>query len=842
MKDASNTASLPAIEPLQWIGIGLVLFGLLARAFVSHEPMPGFGFDPLVQIPPPVGMGPSASLGLDLVTLLGAGLLLSRERAAGRRVSVCVLTLALLGAVGVLLHALALRGLHLENLRLGSAWISAVFGAVALWHAARDPRVLRVCAGVLLAGAVVLCARGMIQVLVDHPRTVEQFEANAAGMLAAQGWQEGSPQAQAFERRLRQPDPTGWFGLTNVYLSMLVTCGLGLAVCLASAWKPLRAAQGREGLVILCALVIALAGCSALLVLGPLQGGSLAKGPAGALLLGIVLLLAGTWSARTRLGVWWLGLAAIALPLLAVIARGLLGDALGELSLRFRWFYLIGAARVFAENPLLGVGPEGFKSAYLLAKPALSPEQVSSPHSILADMGSILGLGGLAWSALLVASAVCLGRGVRDAVTPSEHDSPETRPTAGAAVLGVVIAACLAWTMLFEEWPIAASVPEATGVLMFESSARMVLVGLLWLAAGYGVLRWVSGAGLRLALAGSGLIVLAHSQIEMTLTTSGSGGWALALLALAATGSRSSSQVRTDSFLNQHRQPRQHAPVAFGLAGMPVLIALVLAFVGWHPVLGWERQQRAASGVLTRVTEIEQGLAAAMSGTPDNPNGPNRTEVERLFAELRTIRAEQGFHADPSVASSEEAMFKLLQTARLGSILEASPILERAAATGGDHLPSLRALVSLRLTGGSLARQMEEIATAERLLDQAIEASETTTKRWPDRTGAWNAAALAARSAWEFTGEPQWAEAARDALEQGAALDPLGLDFAWSLFELAEATGDRTAMALWAARSLEAHERLRLDPAVQLTEARLRRVRRAVAGGEADGVGGAGGE
>src|SRR5690606_11618084 len=111
------------------------------------------------------------------------------------------------------------------------------------------------------------------------------------------------------------------------------------------------------------------------------------------------------WAARRerlgRLG-GWVAIAAVGSALVAVAARGVAGEKIGELSLLFRWFYLQGSARIIAEHPWLGVGPAGFRDAYLLAKPALSPEEVTSPHSVVFDWMSTLGvLAGGAWAVLL---------------------------------------------------------------------------------------------------------------------------------------------------------------------------------------------------------------------------------------------------------------------------------------------------------------------------------------------------------------------------------------------------------------------------------------------------------
>src|SRR5262249_46234727 len=92
----------------------------------------------------------------------------------------------------------------------------------------------------------------------------------------------------------------------------------------------------------------------------------------------------------------------IAAALSALVLRGLVGERSGELSLLFRWFYISTAARIIAVHPVLGVGPAGFQDAYQLLKPAISPEEVTSPHSVLFDFTSTLGLFGVAFALLFL--------------------------------------------------------------------------------------------------------------------------------------------------------------------------------------------------------------------------------------------------------------------------------------------------------------------------------------------------------------------------------------------------------------------------------------------------------
>ncbi len=791
------------MNAFRWIALGGVLFGVLARLVVSHEPTPGFGFNPLVQVPPEVGMGPTASLLLDALTLFASALLLWCEHRLGRRVRLGIVLFSLAGGAVALAHGLLLDGLNIEALRLGGAWTSAVVGAVAVWHAARDPVVRRAVAGLLLGAVLVVMVKGLMQVLIEHPATVANFKANREAMLAAQGMSVGSPQALAFERRLNQPDATGWLGLTNVYFSLVLAAGLAAAVALRDGWASMKAAEGRAGKAAMLGLAAVVAGGVVLVLAGPVQGGSIAKGPAAALALSAGLLAAGWWCQRRGWALWWIGLAAVLLPLVAVVVRGLAGDALGELSLRFRWFYLQGAARVFMDAPLLGAGPDGFQAAYLLAKPDLSPEQVTSPHSVLADWLATLGLAGLAWAGLLLGAAVSIARRLGNA-----SDQTESTSDVRTAMVwtGATLACVLAWNVWHEEWPIARGIPGGS-FLMISAVSRLTLVWLVALAAAYGIVRFTSNAGARTALAGAGLLVLAHAQIEMVLTTPGSAAWAACLIAAAA--SRDESEPRAGSPL----------PAIAAVVGVAALGALI-AWQALGPVRTWEDHQRQASRTIAEVTQLTQELDPASEPDP-----------ERVAAVQTRLRQQLGLPPDTGLA-------ELLARARFSAVVEATAELEFAARSGSQPLGTLRELASLQMASAGLARELGRDPAPYELA--AIEASQRAVDRWPDRTAGYNALALAARSRWERTGADADAELAAWALEKGAALDPHGLSFAWSRFELAESTGDPESEAEWAQRCLAIDEKLRLDPVVRLSDDRVRRAKQAIRAIEGETVGGGG--
>jgi len=81
---------------------------------------------------------------------------------------------------------------------------------------------------------------------------------------------------------------------------------------------------------------------------------------------------------------------------------------------------------------MLGVGPDGFQNAYLTARPAISPEEVDSPHSVLFDWWATLGFGGIAWAALLIAILWFGGRGLIADTSAGQHSLTSAEPAPSA--------------------------------------------------------------------------------------------------------------------------------------------------------------------------------------------------------------------------------------------------------------------------------------------------------------------------------------------------------------------------------------------------------------------------
>ncbi len=630
-------ASLPGpaqVNHLALAAVVLILTPLLARAMTPVATFPAWDFDPLMAFDPsPVGMGPAGSLVCDVLVLLGCGLgLLAGSRAPaqrGWRHAHSHGETLWLGAAGLLiLSACAPLAFHagllsrspdvgggsgtaffaLGHMRIGAAWLSGMLAALALWRACRDPGARAVAFAVLMGFVIMLAFRGAQQVMVEHAATVADFQRNKSQIFAAQGWSADSPMARGYERRLTQNEASGWFGLANVFATFAAAGAVGFGGMAWAAWR----ARSTPGVSTPLGLMVTLAGAVTSLAAVAMAG---AKGGAAAMVLGGVLCGAFLLAPRLgelpwlRRGLAWAPLAAVGLVLLGVVARGLVGLRSGELSLLFRGFYLQAAGRIalgfdlagaHVGDWLRGVGPDGFKEAYLLAKNPLSPEEVSSPHSLLFDWWACLGLAGLAWAVVFAGLLIAVGRaasatGVTGAspTRPDDDGQPDVR-TLVRVVVGIATAATFASIMLFR----AAVTP---------SLAVVYLAGLgAWCVAGghmVALLRRLPLGLTQAALAGAACVGAVHTQIEVTGVNPASAGLCLAMIAIAA--ARPPDAAAGSNALAS----LPGVAVARLLAGVAILLAGAIGLLGVLPAARWEGRLQRAAETVAPISDLRARMA-----------------------------------------------------------------------------------------------------------------------------------------------------------------------------------------------------------------------------------------
>jgi len=769
------------------IGAMLIVVAACARASAGFTMLPGWESSPMDFVAPESSWTPMISLGLDVVTLVGAAL--------------CGGAIRAWWSVGVLAGGLALAarmfwGGSIDDLVIGSNWLAGVTGMVALLGACADRAVRGIATSVLAGFVAVLVCKGALQVLVEQPATMEMFKQSKEAFFASRGWSADSPLARGFERRLMQPEATGWFGLSNVFATFVAAgfvVGLGVT---AHAWREGGRAR-LAGLGLMIASAIGLVQCG--------SKGGIAVAALGAM--GLIGVMAWErWRVSERLtpgAVRWIargaGLLAIAGVLGGIAVRGVIGERMHELSLLFRWFYLQGATRIFAEHPLLGVGPAGFQEAYMLAKPALSPEDVNSPHSVMWDWAATLGVGGVVWCVMFVAVAMGLGRVLLGARGAGE-DRMEVSEASDASVLdsrnGVKAAFLVAaGATLFGAWC-------ERGVVTPEGALLRIGGLVVWVMLAAGLAEWFATSARAAGVAALGaLVCAAHMQMDVTAVQVTSGPLVLAMLGVAAAPVIGAS-----------------VPRGVWIGRLVTVAAIALPVAGLMRVVPWENALREAAGIAREVGELRMRRAEVeRAGT---------SEKLREFA-IDLERLGVGAVVGPDVVS--KAQIDLAMTRFAQERGEAAcKLLAVAAQREPAHVGTVSTLGQLQLQvyEASLRTAFDNFGWATELRDNAVASAARLTSLRPRSVNAWQWRASAEGAAYQLErGRDQsrlvtMLEAYRRCVE----LAPHSLAARVGLVETLEKLGQSEEVKAAAREVLRVDDSLRLDPLIRLTEVQRRRM------------------
>lgn len=502
----SDGAESSRAETLRIAGFAGILVVAALRALVSIEPQVQFDVDPARDPMPLLAIGPVGSHLLDVLAALAAAMALVGEARSGRGVHAWLVALAAVPGAVVLWH-----GEHdSAHAFRGGTFLASAFAFVALAHLVRERRLRVAAIAVLAALAVPLAARGFVQVLVEHPATVAEYREVRESFLADRGWTPDSSAARTYERRLMQAEATGWFSLANPFSTAMGVAAVMLGAFAIEAWR--RSQRLHAGVIAAAAMAAA--------VLLVANGG---KGAIGATALGVatlaLLLRSGRLAPRGSIALF---LAAAAIG--AVVLRGLIGTSVGELSLLFRSFYLEGAARLIAQHPWVGVGPAGVQEAFMLAKPAACPEDVTSIHSVFVDWVVAFGVVGVAW----VAMVAFVLRGAPRCDAPA---AGAAQPRTDASVLALRVAGAGAvLALVVQATAEAQALDGATLVLRAMALAAGVVVAAFLAQAIEGAdRRWIACVSVAAAA-----IVLVHASIETSMWIPGGAMYFLLVPALAS--------------------------------------------------------------------------------------------------------------------------------------------------------------------------------------------------------------------------------------------------------------------------------------------------------------------
>lgn len=762
-----------------------LLVWLVFRCVSSTEPFPHWSGDPLTVAAPVTGLTIRLSLWIDLAALLIASGVLAARGCAWLRDGCAGWMGVALAAFGLCACIVWSRGSirdALDNTCLVTHWIASIAAALALATIAhRHAPSRRVIIGVVLALPAAWACKSISQVYFERPALLADFGSYREQFFASQGWSSDSVMARAFERRMRQPDATGWTGMSNV---LACTGAAAFTVSLAWGWG---ARRGRAGARLVGPAILSL--CAGLILWH-----ARSKGGYAAAALGGGLLIAGAL-ARTR--GWrragaWIGIGAPAAALLAVLARGALGERLGELSLLFRWFYLQASARIFAQSSIAGVGPAGYKDAYLLAKNPLSPEEVASPHCLPADWLCTLGFAGIALLALWLLWCAGAGRALVDGAPVRDlHDDGDERTE------GLLLALILCLPAALAGWI------ERAGASPDAAISRVAGLALGWIVATRCMRALREGLDVQSWLAAAGLAAAAQSMIEMVGIAPGVGAWSFCLLTLAcARPEEKSTALRTPNFFFQLSR--------LALAGLAVY-AGVMIWARAREAGTWEQHLGLAARACAGVQELTQRRNAfASSPTPPMPDDV------RALADDASKQLGQPVPPDPRAI---DAAIAALRERSLGTAIKE---LDLAGAASPSHFPTLRARSQCTMMLGMSMLERGSAEAGMAVMSQSPEQVERAVMGLHDRSTAWFwLGVISEQLAQQLTEEKLRAKHAMEALwayEKSSILGPYEILAPMKLARLHAQMGHVDESKLWARKVLEIDELLRLDALERLTE------------------------
>jgi len=741
----------------EFIAVGsmcLLAVLVLIRSMSTHEPFPVWDSDPYLFSSPLTGITGGFGILLNAGVMLLSVVILMCSPGSGRADS-WMRSLLGVGCIGLGLH-LVLDPANMINGSTLGAMMAVMTASRAFMMA--HPKWTSVFVPIVLGAGVFLGLYGFHQVFIQHPLTVSMYDQNKDAFLNARGWNDGSFEVMSYERRLRQPEPTGWFGLANVYASFMAAFGIAMVmVTLCSIRKAWWMLSGLVAGLLLMILLI-----------------SKSKGGIGAAVLGFGVIQYAMARHRGRLS--RVGTSTLCACIL--VMGGVVGGAMmHQLSLLFRGQYMVGALRIFAENPVIGVGPRKFQDAYMVHKPSTSPEDVTSAHNLIFDLIAQMGLAGIAWVGVLVIL-------IWSAKLPKRDEVESDAVSKGVLIRMIPMMVLVA----------------GVGVIRLQTNAMdlelmlLLLAGVgLWMAASVFLGVFSSLRTLQIAAMSAAVVLMIHSMLDLTPVWVVSGPLFGLCVGLGFRG------VPTKVEAKLLRLPNLVAVVGLGFA-------VVMSGVGAGKVIA--RDQR-----LIELGQTAQEIAELRSSL--DTNGPTQTLADRVSLLVGIAIPPNGQAIDTALKKSE-----------LDDRFTSSLGLLRLADMSRDPKSAISALEQALRIG--VIFDEAKIGAGPLWAEINWNAIELGEEGETFRELHWAGVAyqvMAQRDNLPSTNVTELKLDARDIWIRADALNPHDPKHAVRLMELALEMGNAEEASVWAAKAIERSERMRLDPLKQLNPEVLRRAR-----------------
>jgi O-antigen ligase len=444
-------------QPIDWragltqIAFGLALAFVAARCMVLETIRDPFEIAP-GSTPIPHGAGADTSIVLDLLCCLPAILVLVRRCLDKTYTLRWSWSLALiLPLVGWMCASIHWADDKFTALVASADFVAAMALLWAMVQIVRSWMRLRIVAAVAFGLLLVFLVRGFTYKFIDMPAMLE----NQKQILQQSGFDPRSFNGIQFAQKITEL--MGFNSSANSFAGLIVlfmTVGLGVAMQRIKdkddpAWTVALALSAP-----LAIWLLVYAQTKATLVM-PIF---------------VLAIFAALWKyhdpmARQSKRAYWIGVAAIALLILAVIGHGLFHHSLPTSSLNFRWRYWVASWRMFLRHPIRGVGWENYGPHYIRNRLPAASEEIKDPHDFLVrffvELGAIGGILAIAW----------FGR-VWWELTRPHSPPPQVSPISKTAKVGPVL--FLVWVSL------GAIVINAVASIDFAQNANYIVLQLLY--------------------------------------------------------------------------------------------------------------------------------------------------------------------------------------------------------------------------------------------------------------------------------------------------------------------------------------------------------------------------
>jgi len=268
---------------------------------------------------------------------------------------------------------------------------------------------------------------------------IADYKQNPQKHLDVIGAEQGSFEQMLYEHRLYGKDIRGFLTTSNSTGSFLLLSAFAAIGLFVDAFRNRRDKSSHAAVVCL-GLAAALA-CAGLILCR--SKGALAAGAVCGVMFVTALTLGRHLHRRRRL-LLVLIIVAVATATFVVIGYGTSHGTLpGGASMLVRWQYWDGAARMYADKPLTGVGGGNFANYYPHYKIPAAPETVADPHNFILSLLSQYGpLGAIGFVAgfVIILLRVAFRRPAEDPSPPKiEGASPNTRPLITVLFISVIL-------------------------------------------------------------------------------------------------------------------------------------------------------------------------------------------------------------------------------------------------------------------------------------------------------------------------------------------------------------------------------------------------------------------